>query len=217
MKRDPKIHGHTIVLLGNFNPTIFQPAWFANENLLQKAEVESATIDVIHADIVAFSLPWLTLQVTRQRFAVETFQMPYFEVIRDLVIGTFALLRYTPINLMGINFTKHIAVESLDEWHAIGHKLAPKDVWESLLLKPGMRSLSMQGMRDDERGGYVLVQIEPSPKVTHGIYIAINEHYESPKTALPTGSDEVMDVLKERWTVSYKNSERIISSLMERL
>lgn len=217
MKSDTKIHGHTIVLLGNFNPTIFQPAWFTNENLLQKAEIESATIDVIHADIVAFSLPWLTLQVTRKRFMVETLQMPYFEVIRDLVIGTFTLLRYTPINLMGINFLKHIGVESLDEWHAVGHKLAPKDIWENLLLKPGMRSLLMQGMRDDARKGYVLVRIEPSPKVTNGIYITINEHYESPETAIPTGSDDVMGVLKERWTACYSNSERVISSLMERL
>ena len=32
----PNIYGHSIVLIGNFNPKIFQPAWFGAEGLLGK-------------------------------------------------------------------------------------------------------------------------------------------------------------------------------------
>jgi hypothetical protein len=34
MANVPQIRGLTFVLIGEFNPTIFQPAWFASEGLL---------------------------------------------------------------------------------------------------------------------------------------------------------------------------------------
>lgn len=216
MKNIQKMHIHTLVLRGNFNPTIFQPVWFSNEGLLQKTEVEDVTIDVVHPDIVSFSLPWLNVKITRETFTVETYQVPYFEVIRDLVLGTFTLLRYTPIKLMGINFSKHIEVGSDEEWHSAGHKLAPKELWDDILVNPGMRTLSMEGARDDELKGLVLVQIEPSRQIRPGIFILVNEHYEA-TTEEVSNAEDCMNVLKARWPASYKKSETIISSLMEKL
>ena len=85
----PEFSGLNIVLLGDFNPKIFQPAWFAAEGLLQKKETDRAKIEVFHHEISIFELDWLRLQVTRERFAVETTQEPYYEPLRDLVLGTF--------------------------------------------------------------------------------------------------------------------------------
>ncbi len=99
----PKIQGHTIVLLGNFNPKIFQPIWFSTEELLQKQEAEKANIEIIHPDVTIFSLDWLRVTVTPERFSAETTQESYYEAVRDLIIGTFSLLRHTPITKMGIN------------------------------------------------------------------------------------------------------------------
>ena len=49
-----KINRHSIVLIGNFNPKIFQPAWFGSEGLIQKKEAEQSTIEIIHPDVVIF-------------------------------------------------------------------------------------------------------------------------------------------------------------------
>ena len=45
MQISPQFEGVTIVLLGQFNPAIFQPAWLAAENLVRPQEAESAEIE----------------------------------------------------------------------------------------------------------------------------------------------------------------------------
>ena len=71
-----EIEGVSIVLLGDFNPKIFQPAWFAAQELIRKEEAESAEIEVIHPEVVVFSLDWLRIQVTRNRWISEA-QAPH--------------------------------------------------------------------------------------------------------------------------------------------
>jgi hypothetical protein len=49
--RLPEIQGISIVLLVDFNPKIFQPAWFAAQNLIRQQEADEATIHIkVHPD-----------------------------------------------------------------------------------------------------------------------------------------------------------------------
>ena len=45
----PELYRISIVLLGNFNPKIFQSAWFASQNLIRKIEANEAKIEIIHS------------------------------------------------------------------------------------------------------------------------------------------------------------------------
>ena len=128
MKYPLKFKEHSIVLVGNFNPKIFQPAWFAAQGLLSQQEAEEVKIEIIHSSVVIFSTNtnWMRIEVTDERFIVKTSQEPYDVVIRDLVLGTFDLLRYTPIMQMGINREMHFQLSSEKNWHKAGHLLAPK-------------------------------------------------------------------------------------------
>ncbi len=47
----PDRYKRSIVLLDDFNPKIFHPAWFAAENLIGKQDAESAKVEVIHQDV----------------------------------------------------------------------------------------------------------------------------------------------------------------------
>ncbi|MGH7802265.1 MAG: hypothetical protein ACREOW_16845 [Thermodesulfobacteriota bacterium] len=133
VQENPKIQGLSIVLVGDFNPKIFQPAWFGMEGLIRKNEVETADIQIIHSDVVAFNVKdWLSFNVTRERLSAETAQEAYYEILRDLIVGTFKILRHTPIKMMGINHTRHFLMDSEQEWHKFGDKLAPKEYWKSL-------------------------------------------------------------------------------------
>lgn len=212
-----KINGHSIVLIGNFNPKIFQPAWFGSEGLIQKKEAEQSTIEIIHPDVVIFSLEWLRVMVTRERFSVETFQEPFDEILRDLVLGTFKLLRYTPITQIGINRDMHFQMESEEKWHAVGHKLAPKELWTGLLEDPGMLRLTMEGKRSDGLKGCIRVTIEPSGKVHPGVSFQYNDHFETKDPISTVGSDEIINILNNCWKESYDKSKNIIYSLLERL
>jgi hypothetical protein len=51
----PEIEGVGIVLVGSFNPRIFQPAWFAAENLIREEEEQAAKIELIHRQVAIFS------------------------------------------------------------------------------------------------------------------------------------------------------------------
>src|SRR3954447_8551355 len=59
----------TVVLLGNFNPSIFQPRWMATVGLLGDEEAKSAKISLIAQDTAIFEVgEWLAIHVTTERF-----------------------------------------------------------------------------------------------------------------------------------------------------
>ena len=74
-----KIQGTDIVLIGNFNPAIFHPSWFAAHNLLRAEEADTATINIVHPDVASFKTEWLGVNIVKDRFQVGTVQESYFE------------------------------------------------------------------------------------------------------------------------------------------
>lgn len=212
----PEIQGVTVVFLGDFNPKIFQPAWFAAQGLIRQQEADEARVEIILPEVVSFSLEWLALQVTREQCAMSTTQEPYYAVMRDLIVGTFNLLQHTPLHKLGINMDMHFRMDSEASWHAFGHRIAPKELWQDVLKNPGMRSLTMEGQRPDEFRGYIRVQVEPSIKIHPGVYFRVNDHYEI-ETLLPgMGSDVMLDIFQRAWRESLTRSNNIISTLLER-
>lgn len=212
-----ELEGSSIILVGDFNPKIFQPAWFAAQGLIRNEEAKNAEIQIIHQAVVDFSLDWLKIQVNQDRFAAATHQKPYFGVLKDLVVGSFRILRHTPIRMMGLNLDVHYPLLTEDRWHALGHKLTPKDMWQKILEKPGMTSLSIMGNRTDEYKGRILVKVEPSRKVQYGVYISINDHYElREKEQEPAlGCDEIIDILAGSWEASISKSTQIAEKIWE--
>ena len=92
-----------------------------------------------------------------------------------LAMGVFAILAHTPVSRMGINRHFHFATPSVDVWHAIGDGLAPKEPWHEIMKLPGLRSMLMEGRREETSQGLLHIKVEPSVKVTHGIYVEVNE------------------------------------------
>lgn len=212
----PEIESVSIVLVGSFNPKIFQPAWFAAENLIREEEEQAAKIELIHRQVAIFSLDWLHLQVTDEKFIATTTQSSFYEPLRDLVLGTFRLLRHTPILKMGLNRDCHLRMPSEDAWHAFGHRLTPQEPWSGILEKPGMRSLTMEGVRPDNLNGYIRVRVEPSVRVHPGVFINTNDHYEVKDSAMVRGCDEIIDILDQEWKSSLDRSAEIVSLLWSR-
>jgi hypothetical protein len=194
-----EIEGMSIVLLGSFNPTIFQPAWFASEELIARDLADAADVGIVHRQMVNFTAGWFQISVTEDRFSVTSLTAPSDDLVRDLVLGTFRLLRYTPITAMGLNKDVHYKIESEEAWHAIGHKLAPPSNWDSVLKDPGLRSLLIEGARDDELTGYVRVKVEPSVRVHPGLYVGVNDHYEITDPAPAEGASRILKILDEQW------------------
>ena len=202
------IQSVNIVILGSLNPAIFQPSWLASNKLIKYSEAENVQLEIVHPQIAKFSTEWFLLNVSAGRFQVATTQEPYYEPLRDLVIGIFSLLRHTPVTALGINQEFHYSIESEKKWHKIGDSLAPKTPWESVLSTPRMLNIIMKGERSDDYKGYILAKIEPSPRETFGIFISVNDHYELPSDN--SGNvDGAINILKEQWTESMQRGVKV--------
>lgn len=203
----------SVVLVGSFNPQIFQPAWFDQQSLLPSEEAGSAKIEIIHSEIVQFSTEWLELQVTKDRFSATSTEQPS-EPLRDLLLGTFSLLQYTPVNALGVNLDAHFAMADEESWHRVGHTLVPPENWPAL-QDAGVLTVTEQGARTDGFEGYVRVKVEPSVLIRPGVYVQVNDHYQWQPGDGETALQDAMEVLTTGWRRSADASEALASAIIE--
>ena len=50
--------GASVVALGHFNPLIFRPEWPKDKEILIGNDYVNLAIDVVHAELVSFKVPW---------------------------------------------------------------------------------------------------------------------------------------------------------------
>jgi hypothetical protein len=164
----------SIVLVGNFNPAIFQPHWLASKGLIRESEADAAVIEVVHPDVAQFHAGWLDVIVTRDKFVASTSDPSHQAPLRDLVVGVFELLEHTPTTRLGLNLGVHADLGDDVHWHALGHAIAPKQPWAGIVENPGMRALLVLGQ--SARGGpfRVMVRVEPSQKFAHSVFVDVN-------------------------------------------
>jgi hypothetical protein len=210
---EPEIAGVSVVLLGSFNPQIFQPAWFALQQLLPQAISDEAEVNVVHPEIVDFEADWLSVQVRRDRLSLTTVRDPA-EQLRDLALGVLSILRHTPVRVMGINREVHVRMRSEDEWHAVGHRLAPQANW-GLLREPGMENLTIRALRPDgDQSGLVRVIVEPSNRIQPGVYVQVNDQYTWPVEPGETALPQAVKVLEAEWESSLNRAGAIIDAVL---
>ena len=225
MRIEPEISGVGVVLLGDFNPAVFTPAWFALHGLLPERAAENAELQIAHPQVTKFSTEWLHLQVTPDRFAADTQHGPYIRV-RDLAVRVFGEhLHHTPLKVLGINRDVHFREADQDARDRIGRRLAPVEPWGQWIEKlgldseyGGMRSLTMTSARPEGRppGGQVNVKVEPSTRIGDGrtgIYVNVNDHYVIDPSD-PQGRAQLMRFLEEEFDSSIQRSDGIIDHIM---
>jgi hypothetical protein len=191
--------GMSVVMIGAFNPTIFQPRWLGSLKLIREDEAENATIELIQSQVSDFKTDWFRMQVLDKRFLIQSLDATHPESIRDLAIGIFSLLPHTPVNRMFISRWFHYEMESENAWHDVGNKLAPKDYWLPFVKNPGLRSIMMEGKRAGIEDGTLFVRIEPSSVVIPGIFIEVTEQYIVSADGEPGNAQWVRERLTKHW------------------
>ena len=222
-----------IVIKGAFNPAIFSPAWLQHQGLVGDREVDAGAVEIISRDVSVFSLDWLRVQITPDALLLSTSVLEETERMRDAVIGVIEALPHTPIVALGMNRSVHFEVSDAEKWHSLGDWLIPKSDWQSIVRLPATKALSIIGLRpeDDQYGGSVTLQIEPSAQIEFGIYILVNDHYDLTELENPLASradvripgaiaepppDAVRiatKILIDEWSLSRRRSDEIISKL----
>jgi hypothetical protein len=208
-----EIDSPSVVLIGNFNPKIFQPGWLAKYELVSDDAARAATIEIIRPEISAFTVhEELRFVVELGRCIVESKTPRHEQTVLDLVRGCFGLLEHSPIQAMGINRAMHFRMPDEDAWHRLGHRLAPKRSWSGLLEQTGTRSVTIEGKLPGCPATYT-VTVEPSSLVPHGVFIRTNEHHAFEPSA---GATAPMKTLADRWDRSQASARKFAEELIER-
>lgn len=208
-----EIDGASAVLLGSFNPAIFQPEWLAQQGLLAREEAKAAEVQIVSREVTQFSTELFDIQVTHEQFAASTARVPAFGMLQDLVLGIFDRLRHTPVSKMGINRDAHFRMPSEEAWHDLGHRLVDPALWDSFLKSPGMRAVVVQGLRPDERAGNVFIRVEPSVRVHPGVYMQQNDHFELGESA--DDASLALEVLRQEWAPSLDRAEEAFRRVLD--
>ena len=225
MRIEPEIGGVTVVLLGEFTPSILTPAWFALHGLLQPSVAETADLRVAKKELTAFQVDWLLLHASAERLQVEALQPPYVQVC-DLIARVFKeQLPNSPIRGLGINRHVHFPVRGYDQYDRIGKKLAPVEPWGSLGEKlglhqehGGMTSLTMSQLKPEGRpmGGQINITVQPSVRIGEGrigVYVGINDHFDI-DSASNKNAKHAMHLLETEFDTSLARGDQIVDQIM---
>ena len=172
---------------------------------------------MIHPSIVRFATEWFTLEVSQQRFTVETKNPASYEMQRDLVAGIFTSLEHTPFHQLGINSSVHVRLPSVEHWHRFGHLLAPKAPWSGLLEEPGLRTIALQGKRGGPPSETIVLTVEPSVRVIpHGVFVNVNNHFQL--TASGDSARELLETFTCEWVGAYAKRalEHLLAQVTEK-
>ncbi len=205
----------SVVLVGSFNPVIFQPMWFATEELLPKSEAEGADIKFVHPGATAFESGPFVLNVLIDRFEILTSQPQHHSALRDLVIGTFSLLRHTPIRAVGINRHLHFPKDARFSWNSVQRSLSPSLEWSAGDEVPEMAAIEFRWEREEGIQGYRHVKIERSNREDDGTFFGINDHFQLGDEESVTGAGDAVDLIQANLLSSFACSEQMATSIME--
>lgn len=228
MRYEPEHSGCSIVLLGQFNPAIFQPAWLKELTIEPGASADQIDLKLIHRDLASFSIEnTRSYHVEKERFQLETASGPWVKIsdICNQIFGEHLI--HTPLRAFGINRSVHFRLPTSEARMALGRKLAPIDPWgdfgsslenDDPELEGGLQSLVMRRISKlDEASVQTNVTIEPSGRIAdgRGVFMQINAHYSLTEEEDTQGASKVMELLVTHFEQSIDEAESIITSIME--
>lgn len=211
-----RIYDHSLVINGSFNPRIFQPLWFASEDLIGKNEAEDADVKIIHPDISDFEIgKGISIRVTREQFIASTSQDGFFEILKDLVIGTFSILSHTPTTALGINQEMHIELSKTTSWKSYNSKVVNAKYWSEAFGEAIMDSITYSRERKDNKAGYQRIALQPSIKVFNGLLFSFNDHFELEAKNI-NNAIRVIEIIEDSWQASIATGQELIENLLEK-
>ena len=217
----------SIVMLGSFNPVIFQPAWLAAQGLVSREQADASSEVLVHEQVTSFQIGDFELKCEHGRFQIQTSNTPQIALL-DFCTKLFGeVLPHTKIESFGINTHLEVLAENIVERTAIGRKLAPTDAW-------GRFGKEIEALSDDEPGGmsflamrkpiitdgwhgYVEARLAPTVGASKktGIAATINAHHVLNDYADGEGADRAARLLNDQYEHCLREADSYLSEVLE--
>lgn len=197
--------GCTFVLLGNFQPAIFQPKWLATKGLFSESEAEIAEIFAISKNLSIFSVAYIKFECFDNRLVISTPYENRFEVARDLVVGLISLLPDMIVDKLGINFDAQLTDSAKEiDFDLSSAVLKDKLAYESRDTEA--YELTMRYPPIVKYGAYQQLSIKRSEQYVKTVLVTINNHFDLDQQESPGFT---LDNVLENWDELYSNSKKI--------
>lgn len=210
---------YSIVLIGEFNPAMFQPEWFSRNNIIAPEEIDvirnelSQSSLIVTPQLTIFKTSQLNIKIEQKRFEVVAEKEPLISIV-DFVSKTFNDLSSFAIKAFGFNYSAHYKIIDMETYQRIADNLAPKSYWKTLLgdeitgvnRKSGLTAIQMRKAKEDQTGYYTVI-LQPSVFVTPGIFMSCNDHME--KKDEVNSAENVIQTINDIYESSFKFMKKI--------
>jgi len=206
-----------IIILGNFNPSIFQPYWFSLKKLIREEESEKAVINVIHSSLVKFDLDWCSFTITEDRFQASTTDEVNFDLVKDLIVSIFNILCETPLTALGVNYTYNFSLENENNYIKFGEWLSNLSFWQQ--IDSQYRLLTLETTKPKKENGELgsqRIKITPTniPRLKFGVSIDFNEHIQFKNNPeVLSNSNNLMVLFEQKWKSYSIDTKEIVLKL----
>ena len=212
-------YSSSIVLIGDFSPTMFQPSWFKYFKIISDDEYNSMDKNslVVVGPISRFQTDNFLFSIEEKRFVVIAKKEPF-----DLLLDLFSRLKdnmdFAIIQHFGINFSYHVDLETPENMKKFGDVIAPKRYWSEFFVD-GVESkeengLKMMTMVKKTEYGFSHVKVEVSNAFRYSVFFNFNHHF-SGSVESPFEMIDVKDLLDENFFNLATYSNKISDSLIE--
>ena len=129
----PERKQYSIVLVGAFNPLMFQPEWFGKNDIISAEEVaftknrDNSSPTIIMPELTNFRTSQLNVSIDTSRFQIVAEKEPLI-TIKDFVKKTFERLGGLTITSFGYNYSAHYKFNSLTHYRWINTKKIKRDM-----------------------------------------------------------------------------------------
>ena len=227
MSFTPERKQYSTVILGDFNPGMFQPEWFCKQNVISEEDadfardINSSSPLIVTPQFTTFRTSQLAIQIEENRFEVKAEKEPLLTMI-DFITKTFENLGSYKITAFGFNYIAHYKIDTNEKFHSIGDKLAPKNYWESLLeeeiagdqRKSGLSLLQMKKVKKDSED-YILFTVQPSPIFRPGLMLSCNDH--NVISTEDQSAEYASEMISSKYRLSFTEMNNLQISLLEKV
>ena len=212
-------YSSSIVLIGGFSPTMFQPNWFKHFNIISDDEYNSIDKDslVVVRPISRFQTDNFLFSIEENRFVIIAKKEPF-----DLLLDLFSKLKdsmdFSLIQQFGINFSYHISLETKENMRKFGDIISPKTYWNEFFdgqspdkETDGLKSMSMVKSTDF---GCANVKVEASNSFKNSVFFYFNYHFKGSEES-PFELIDIKDLLDEKFFSLAAYSNNVSNSLIK--
>jgi len=182
-----------IVLLGSFNPAIFQPEWFLKHSIIPEEEIEGLTAEpnikeipgtdlkleygqffFVTNDRADINFKTFIMRTLRNKLEIISKDKSSFNLISNFLRKLFKILEETPLKAYGINFNEHYKFN--ENYDQTFNRFFSKN--ENLQSFLGQELACGFTLKTKQANSILTFTMQPSDKLEGGTYLKANFHYD---------------------------------------